>query len=63
LVVADIHPKQVAATRDAYAKIKSLAKVYHEDVSLRLDADFDLDGQNALMTMMSQFTRFLTPVC
>ena len=43
-------------------KIESLAKVYHEDVSLRPDADFELDGQNALMTTMSQSTRSLTPV-
>lgn len=52
MVIAHIHLKQVAATRDAYAKIKSLAKLYYEDVSLRLHGDFDLDSQNALMTII-----------
>ncbi|KAL9064147.1 MAG: hypothetical protein Q9161_009057 [Pseudevernia consocians] len=40
--------------RDAYAKIKNLAKSFHEDVPLRPLSDFQYDGKNAVQTLMSQ---------
>ncbi|KAK2756504.1 hypothetical protein FQN54_005397 [Arachnomyces sp. PD_36] len=39
-------------TQLAYDKIRGLAKSYHENVTLRSDRDFFLDGENALSTMM-----------
>ena len=40
-------------TLDAYARIKTLAKEYHENVSLRLPTDFEIDGTNAILTMLT----------
>ena len=40
-------------TLDAYARIKSLAKEYHENVTLRPPKDFELDGTNAILTMLT----------
>jgi len=43
----------VTQTRAGYAKIKDLAKSYHEDVSLRLAEDFDIAGKNSVSEALS----------
>lgn len=40
-------------TRVAYAKIKSLAKSFHDNVPLHLLSDFEYDGKDAAQTLMS----------
>jgi amidase len=45
---------QVKKTRAAYALIKTFAKSYHENVSLRPADDFDIDGQNSVSEALSE---------
>ena len=46
--------RQKQATLDGYERIKSLARTYHYDVSLRLDKDFDFEGRNSLVELMGE---------
>lgn len=38
-----------------YDRIKALAQAYHFDVSLRAASDFDFEGANPLVELMSMF--------
>ena len=43
-------------TQAAYAKIRELAKGFHENVGLRSDKDFEFEGEDALSTLMGNMT-------
>ncbi|KAK0117464.1 hypothetical protein ONS96_013294 [Cadophora gregata f. sp. sojae] len=65
--IADATVEIVSKTQEAYNLIKSLAKTYHSDVSLRSVDDFDIDGETSISEALitdfeSDLNRFLGTV-
>ena len=49
---------QLQATNEAYARIKSLAKTFHANLSDQSDGAFMLDGASAIQSRLSEYLVF-----